>query len=327
MFRKLILFLRDVLDALWAIGGFAVAAAWWVGVVFKDRHPLTQMLFFIPPVAMAVFAFLWLFLTLPRRFKLLQFFMFLTLFAALGKVLLIDHRWSRPVETEAEAIRVVHWNTASGILGTESIVSTLTRDQPHILLISEPPRVRDLPEQAHYALGMQHLFSRGTMTLASHYPLDNPRNIPIANGEAFAADAYTLQGPLTLVCVDLIAHPHLDRKLPLDDLVHWLEANRAYPTLILGDFNTPRDSVAFRPLRRTFHHAYEESGRGWPYTWPVPLPLYSIDHAWLSPEIETLGYVLLPALYSDHKRQVLDINLIVRNAQPPPADAGETNAP
>ena len=310
MFKKLIIFVRDVLDALWAIGGGLFATAWWIGLLFKDRYPLTQLLFFIPPLVMIVFGFFWLYLTLPKRFRLLQLFLFLSVFAAFGKMLLIDFRWTKAREVDRPVIRVVHWNTADGILGTESIVSTLTRDQPHIILISEPPRAKELPAMAHYALGMEHLLMRGTMTLASHFPLENERAIPMVNGQAWAADAYTLQGPLTIVCVDLISHPNLNRKDSMNNLADWLEKNDRYPTIILGDFNTPRDSIAFRPIRKTFHHAYEAAGRGWPYTWPIPLPLYAIDHAWVSSEIETVAYHLMPTRYSDHKRQVMDIDLI-----------------
>jgi endonuclease/exonuclease/phosphatase (EEP) superfamily protein YafD len=322
MFRKVIGFIRNVLDGLWAVGGVTFAAAWWVGVVMKDRTPFTQLLFFIPPVLVVIMGGLWLFLTLRHRFRLIQLLMFATVYAALFKILVVDHRWNRAPEPDRDLIRVVHWNTASGILGVESIVTTLTRDQPHILMISEPPTHKELPAMAEYALGMPHILRHGPLTLASHYPLDNQRTIPLPGGTAFAADAYTLQGPLTLVGVDLISHPNLNRHPPLVALAEWLEENHEYPTLVLGDFNTPRNALAFRPLREAFHHAYEEAGRGWPYTWPFPVPVYAIDHAWLSEEVTAIDYVLKPARYSDHKRQVFDLHLI----QPVNPDVEEESA-
>lgn len=51
-------------------------------------------------------------------------------------------------------------------------------------------------------------------------------------------------------------------------------------TLFAGDFNTPLESVYFDAWRTRFTHAFSAAGSGLCETWPIGLPLLSIDHIW-----------------------------------------------
>jgi endonuclease/exonuclease/phosphatase family metal-dependent hydrolase len=120
----------------------------------------------------------------------------------------------------------------------------------------------------------------------------------------------TPKGPLDVVAIDLVSHPTLARLAPITELSDWIAKRPVpIPLLVLGDFNTPRDATSFEPLRRRLRHAYEIAGRGWPYSWPVPLCVYSIDHAWVTPSVRVLTYTMKMSMLSDHRRQVMDVDL------------------
>lgn len=310
-FRFIGRLILHLVDYCWAAGAVVVCASWWIGWFFKDETPFTQWLFFIPPIAVIVFGFLWLFLTLRYRFILIQFFVFITIGACFYKVLVTDHRWNPPpTGLPANNIRILHWNTAWGVLGVESIVRTMSYDNPDIVVISEPPRLDMISDIAYHALGMENVFTDLGMTVASQYPITYLGEIGIENLAAWHANIDTDKGRIELVAADMVSRPNLQRKPPLQALADWVGARtNTTPLVIIGDFNTPHDSVAFGPLRRRMRQAYEVHGRGWPYTWPIPFPVYAIDQTWVSHGITVNDYFLKEATYSDHRRQIIDISL------------------
>jgi vancomycin resistance protein VanJ len=307
--------LLHLLDLLWVSGALMACLAWWIGWIFKDANRFTLWLSFIPPLGIILFGFGWLFLTLRHRFRVAQLFVFLTILVCFVKVLLIDHRWNRPPERlPSDNLRILHWNTAWGVLGVESIVRTMSFDRPDLVLISEPPRLDMISDIAYHALGMEHIFTDRGMTLASHYPITHLGSVPFPLGAAWHVLVETPHGPLEFVAADLVSRPDLNRHPPLQALADWIASRtNTWPLVMMGDFNTPHDATAFAPLRQHLQRAYEVRGRGWPYTWPVPLPVFAIDHTWITPDITVNDYFLLVARYSDHKRQIIDLSLPPRN--------------
>lgn len=87
---------------------------------------------------------------------------------------------------------------------------------------------------------------------------------------------------LDVVVVDVFSATLRSRRLPLDALCRVLEPLEGRPVLLIGDFNTPTDSVHLRPLRCRYANAFELAGSGYAATWPLPLPVLTIDQAWFS---------------------------------------------
>ena len=111
---------------------------------------------------------------------------------------------------------------------------------------------------------------------------------------------------ITLLQTDLYANPFFNRGPALQRLTELAEAHRDERLLVLGDFNTPRDSHHFNAFREHFTHAFEASGHGFAETWPMPLPALSLDAIWssskLTPLRSRIGY--LP--WSDHRPVVAE---------------------
>jgi endonuclease/exonuclease/phosphatase (EEP) superfamily protein YafD len=110
---------------------------------------------------------------------------------------------------------------------------------------------------------------------------------------------------MVVVGVDVGANPLRPRGRafePLDALLA-----RVKPDLVLGDFNTPRDSVFFEAWRSAgYRHAFEAAGNGTDLTWPMPLPVLSLDHVWSGPRLAPRSCRHVGSWASDHRAVVAE---------------------
>ncbi len=76
-------------------------------------------------------------------------------------------------------------------------------------------------------------------------------------------------------------HPHVfrPRKAQLEELL--AQAQGRVDAIIVGDLNTPLESVHFDPWRLHFQNALESRVGRLHETWPCGLPLLSLDQAWV----------------------------------------------
>ncbi|HEX4608420.1 MAG TPA: endonuclease/exonuclease/phosphatase family protein [Urbifossiella sp.] len=116
--------------------------------------------------------------------------------------------------------------------------------------------------------------------------------------------------PITLLVVDLPSEIWIARDPLLCEVNALIEGHR--PDLVVGDFNAPRRSRGLAALPAGYQHAYHTAGGGWGYTWPVPVPVYAIDHCLHGPRISPAAY-RLGGLGgdSDHRYQVFDFFVAV----------------
>lgn len=71
-------------------------------------------------------------------------------------------------------------------------------------------------------------------------------------------------------------------------------------TIVLGDFNVPFESKNLNKLKSNFNHAFNEKGNGFRETWFWNLPLLSLDHIWVSKDLEILKTQKINTFKSDH---------------------------
>lgn len=288
----------------------ALALAWLLGALLKDRWLFSRFLYYIPAPAMVVIGLGWMAIrgrsTGWRKVLLVG----VGALPALAKILVVDFAWNTPPPPSANPIRIVHWNVWHARPGIEPVISTLLQDQADIVVLSEPPEGEDLNRIAHAVLPGATPYSVNSVALLCRFPFEDIGGVWFSGGRAWCAQVDTPQGRMLLVGSDIQANPLGNRGVPLEGIAEWVEKqDPTIPILVIGDFNTTRDSVHFSRLRRNLKNAYEEVGRGWPYTWPVPVPMTSIDHAWFNPGVEVHSYELRSAWCSDHRRQVLEFSL------------------
>jgi endonuclease/exonuclease/phosphatase (EEP) superfamily protein YafD len=181
------------------------------------------------------------------------------------------------------ACRLLFWNAASPRHPSPDLIAAVRAEEPELVVLAEAgkwsaadrERYRDdLP--GYHAVRLPDamlVFSRRPMTVRESRRLPNRTAIHVLAGE-------TSVGPVRLVLTDVGSDPLSDRK-PL--IAEVLEVAGSDPdTVVLGDFNTPYDSVAFDPFRERFAHALKDAGSGPIETWPSVAPCLAIDHVWLA---------------------------------------------
>ena len=119
-------------------------------------------------------------------------------------------------------------------------------------------------------------------------------------------------GAVRLIVVDMDSNPFISRRAAMEEIGRQIAAEPA--DIILGDFNTPADSVLFEPLRKEYVHAFEQAGNGLNVTWPCGLPIMAIDHIWVRRSLAAVSAKIITTFKSDHRMVFAEIDLGGKNA-------------
>jgi endonuclease/exonuclease/phosphatase (EEP) superfamily protein YafD len=111
---------------------------------------------------------------------------------------------------------------------------------------------------------------------------------------------------LTILQADVNAAPRHSRAVALRRLAEVAHAHASERLLVLGDFNTPRDSIHFDPFRAELVSVIDHAGRGLSETWPIPLPMLTLDHLWCSRALRPLSCWIGWPWLSDHRPMVAE---------------------
>ncbi|MFS4483354.1 endonuclease/exonuclease/phosphatase family protein [Hyunsoonleella sp. 2307UL5-6] len=84
--------------------------------------------------------------------------------------------------------------------------------------------------------------------------------------------------------------------------LHFVNSNidKQNKTIILGDFNTPLESIHFSFFETYFLNAFNDKGNGFRETWLWNMPLLSLDHVWVSKDLNILNADKIATFKSDH---------------------------
>lgn len=197
--------------------------------------------------------------------------------------------------------QVLLWNLRNGQSGWDGVLQRLGEISPSIAVIIEGGRQpeRFETEFPEYEITPLHagmaILARGQISEVEYQEFANRR------GKYLSAWVQASGHGYRIVAIDLDSDPLLSRR-ELIQAVADLAAQHAHePLLIAGDFNTPRDSVHFRLLRRHAKHTWEAAGVGYGNTWPYPLPVLQLDHIWFNEHVQVSNCEHLSSLHSDHR--------------------------
>jgi endonuclease/exonuclease/phosphatase (EEP) superfamily protein YafD len=218
-----------------------------------------------------------------------------------------------PLSKEPAELRVLQWNVSRTEWSREVIFAQVKSYDADVLAISEPvPTARDggisprtapakerwqqaFPEyQCHFAGNEMLCMIRGEVT--------NVRLGTLHAGSPYALYEARVKGrDLRVLQVDIDARPVHPRKPPLTALAKLVEPLNDLPLIVIGDFNTPRDSVYLQPLRKDLKYAWEAAGRGCADTWPSFLPVLSLDQIWSGHGLRPIRCQHGVSFRSDHR--------------------------
>lgn len=215
-------------------------------------------------------------------------------------------------QSPKDRIRIVFWNTARGALGFEGLFDNLKDIDADIIALVEAGK-----DDEDYASLWQKTFP--------NFSLSNSfEEILLLSQETIQNENYFRPGPssickhltleihgqrLHVFIVDICSDLSISRKKALGSLVKEIEKFQDEPIIIMGDFNTPMDSLAFESLKKNFSNAFESAGSGYASTWPVPLPVIQIDHVWINKKVHIYNCKHGWSSYSDHRPIVFEISL------------------
>ncbi|WP_034061714.1 endonuclease/exonuclease/phosphatase family protein [Lacinutrix jangbogonensis] len=111
----------------------------------------------------------------------------------------------------------------------------------------------------------------------------------------------------SILIVDVYANPFYSKEDALKSIITYANINKI--DIIVGDFNTPYESIHFKNLHKTFtsFHSYGDSFTA---TWPFGIPLLELDQIWVDESVYPLNLKKYNFLFSDH--QLLIANYLLK---------------
>ncbi|MEN6627955.1 MAG: endonuclease/exonuclease/phosphatase family protein [Candidatus Sumerlaeia bacterium] len=210
--------------------------------------------------------------------------------------------------TPAAGPRIVFWNIARGAMGVDAIVARIRREDPDVIAFAEAARVDNTGFWARqfpgYCVSNCHggliVIARGTISGEQYKRFDNARCLTVRIETAGLT--------FRLAVADVMSNPLQSRGVPLGQLYEFSTAWPDAPLVVVGDFNTPADSVFFDSWREKMNHGFEQAGQGCFASWPIPLPVIAIDQVWVGRALKC-GYCrLISTWLSDHR--MVEFNLV-----------------
>ena len=210
-------------------------------------------------------------------------------------------------------LQVVFWNTARVEAGVDRLAERIKSWEPHVIgLVEANGYYRKTVEKwrtalPDYQIAPTHFGGlvavKGTIRRQINHTL-----APTSWCDQF--DVTVGADEFTLLLVDISANINLSRRQPLLDLANLAKNLDDRPVIIMGDFNTPDDSVLLNPLREICQEAFRQRGYGYAATWPMPLPVLTLDQVWTNRHFEVSRCEHHWSIYSDHRPVISRISFL-----------------
>jgi endonuclease/exonuclease/phosphatase family metal-dependent hydrolase len=207
-------------------------------------------------------------------------------------------------------VRVAFWNAGRGHAGWTRVEQEIRAFDADVVALTEAGT--DAPDRrAAWEAAFpdhQHAYFGSGMMLFARGAIASTRKLDFQEDAKAALVRLVVEGrTMNVLLVDVKRLALTPRNDVFAKLAAALADLRERSLVVLGDFNTPRDSAFFDPWRDRFAHAFEAAGEGHDATWPLPLPVLAIDHVWCAPDVRALRCEQPWTGASDHRPVVVDL--------------------
>ncbi|MCA8996237.1 MAG: endonuclease/exonuclease/phosphatase family protein [Planctomycetaceae bacterium] len=272
-------------------------------LTIQDVVPVVATLFYATPISILFFGACWSGVVSWRQQG--RFTAEWGLFAAILLFWWISTDWRRQESADVpeNAAKVLFWNVARHDDLTRAADYLRTTDADIIGLVEVKGSAKDrrqfwneqLPAYDVSILGGGiQLLTKGTSGEAVVHHLHR-------NSEARELQVTVRGNVITCFVVDIESDLIRSRKTALNNLAELANGHSGEPTLLMGDFNTPPESVHFRGLKAHHRLGFDGAGSGYRPTWPVPIPLLKLDQIWVNEQLELLECQQGWSIASDHR--------------------------
>jgi endonuclease/exonuclease/phosphatase (EEP) superfamily protein YafD len=295
---------------------FATLSGLLLRLTIRDRWPGLAIVFYATPLpvlaAGVVFSFAW---ALYRRRRKAA-----ACWAVLVGALLpwtIHHDWRRaaPVDSaqsDGDVLSVLFWNVARR-RDLSSVTRYIHAEQPDLVAFVEAtgdPLERrtlfqkELPEYDVTIMGNgMFVLAKGTSGETQFRELD-------AGSQTRQLRVTIRDRAYEVFVVDITASVWRPRGRALRVLSDMAEELSQARVILLGDFNTPPDSVHFAALRTGHRLLWESAGAGYAPTWPIPMPVLQLDQVWVNDRLAPVSCRHGLTFSSDHRPVLARIRAI-----------------
>lgn len=214
-----------------------------------------------------------------------KWFYRLVCLSVLAWVAYCDVGWSTGSPSKPTTERVVFWNIGRNLVDDVEQVDEFLNASPLIVGLVETGDLSKswLDDWRARWPGYQFakpssgclLIVRGEILSSGYEPLGQ-------SSAALWVDCNWQGERVRAVVVDFVANPWISRQEPLRRLTGLVRAWSDLPLVVMGDFNTPDDSVWFDELHHQLHEVFSIAGSGYAPTWPWPMPVLKLDQMWIN---------------------------------------------
>ena len=243
-------------------------------IPFRDEIDQLAIVFYATPwPVLAVLGFLSAALWIPRRKRLAMASLISGLISAVMWVVGSYER--NPQSSEPRDLRVVSWNAEHAKKDLPAIIEKARSFDADILGITETESTEPADAESWRKSFPGHVVKTlpGYMLFITRGEIMGTLSGSLAGRGDFNLVRVKLgDRPLQVFFVDFAPNPTRSRRLAFDALHSTLSNLPNEPVVMMGDFNTPRESTHFARLQEQLQDAFDVSGRGFAETWPVPVP-------------------------------------------------------
>jgi hypothetical protein len=302
---------RMLLRWLWIAGSFLATLIFFVGLpmrLLRDDYESLAFLFYATPWAVLmicgfVSAWFW------RRFKRFALALGIVSLLCVGGWIWNEVRFAPEGRGQA-SFRVAYWNCGHPEWRLRGILPMAESWHADLLAFGES-RDGALSDRWAQTFPKLHL-----QTLSAGMLFAGPENAELkSSGSLNGGGTFHFfrtqlaKKEVFVLLVDFNALPAKARNSAFDRLQQLVNAYKTQPLIVMGDFNTPGDSILFKNLRQRngLIDAFDNAGSGIAGTWPMLAPVLSLDHILVNSHLRVVRCEHHTSLYSDHRAVVADL--------------------
>lgn len=226
---------------------------------------------------------------------------------------------NRVTQQEQSLKRVVFWNIGDRLWGMEHVINELHQLDPDLVGLVEAGADSAEMKQFWKQSFPSHPYQvvQNGFVFLSRLPIEDTSAGRLANMGHYLkfrlqADQSDVRAPAVFL-VDIYSKVLKSRKAALKELSDQASQLNQHPILVLGDFNTPGDSVHFEPLRKRLNNSLEMKGDGYLATWPLPVPVLDLDSIWVNEFIKLHRAENRWTWVSDHRPVFIEMSFKTQN--------------
>jgi len=259
-----------------------------VRFTIKDMFHSSSALFYGTPLPLIVLGLLFLLLFVKASAR-----KYYAIVAVALSVLWVNNSYtSTPITATSEALEVVLWNAyrtqnfEDGFEVSENI--------PDVMVLVECDthnyeKIKEKYKNYHFELTEKLIGIVSKTPIKIHSKVKTKDHVVVVHFSTKNTHFYA---------IDVSSDLRHFRKPMLQSIISQIKTEDR--TIILGDFNTPYESLFFKKFKKNYQHAFTEKGNGFRETWFWNIPLLSLDHIWVSKDLEILKVDKILTTKSDH---------------------------